>query len=150
MIWFQSACSVLQRIAADYTVERYHLMGTQQPPCLAVSNGRPSKCHMETNGKQYIKVHLGPHRLFVGYGLFIIKKIIIFLRHSEYFAISAKIYVVSHPELWIRIRMDPHSFSLLDPDPGGKNLREITEKMQRNWQKLYFFFFLSKCGLFMK
>ena len=21
--------------------------------------------------------------------------------------------------LWIRIRMDPHSFSLLDPDPGG-------------------------------
>ena len=23
------------------------------------------------------------------------------------------------PGLWIRIRMDPHSFSLLDPDPGG-------------------------------
>ena len=22
--------------------------------------------------------------------------------------------------------MDPHSFSLLDPDPGGKNLREKT------------------------
>ena len=83
-----------------------------------------------------VKVHLGPHRLFVGYGLFIIKKIIIFLRHSEYFAISAKIYVVSHPELWIRIRMDPHSFSLLDPDPdpdpGGKNCQIKTEKMQEN------------------
>ena len=23
------------------------------------------------------------------------------------------------PGLWIRIRMDPYSFSLLDPDPGG-------------------------------
>ena len=30
------------------------------------------------------------------------------------------------PGLLIRIRMDPHSFSLLDPDPGGKNLREKT------------------------
>ena len=88
-----------------------------------------------------VKVHLGPHRLFVGYGLFIIKKIIIFLRHSEYFAISPKIYVVSHPELWIRIRMDPHSFSLLDPDPGGKNLREITEKNARKLVEIVFIYY---------
>ena len=26
-----------------------------------------------------------------------------------------------HVGLWIRIRMDPHSFPLMDPDPGGKN-----------------------------
>ena len=25
------------------------------------------------------------------------------------------------PGLWIRIRLDPHSISLLDPDPGGKS-----------------------------
>ena len=30
--------------------------------------------------------------------------------------------------LWIRIRMDPHSFFLLDPDPGGKK--------QKKWRKL--------------
>ena len=39
--------------------------------------------------------------------------------------------------------VDPHSFSILDPDPhsicrsgsgpGGKNLREKTEKMQGSW-----------------
>ena len=34
--------------------------------------------------------------------------------------------------LWIRIRMDSHSFSLLDPDPGGKNLR----KKRTNERKL--------------
>ena len=49
--------------------------------------------------------------------------------------------------LWIRIRMDPRSFSLLDPDPhsviqyanpesGGKNLREKIEKMQGKWKKI--------------
>ena len=27
------------------------------------------------------------------------------------------------PGLWIRIRMDLHSFFLLDPDPGVENLR---------------------------
>ena len=27
--------------------------------------------------------------------------------------------LIKKPGLWIRIRMDPHSFSLLDPDPGG-------------------------------
>ena len=51
------------------------------------------------------------------------------------------------PGLWIRIRMDPRSFSLLDPDPhsviqyanpesGGKNLREKKEKMQGKWKKI--------------
>ena len=38
------------------------------------------------------------------------------------------------PGLWIRIRMDPHSFSLLAPDPdsGGKILR----KKLKNARKL--------------
>ena len=35
------------------------------------------------------------------------------------------------PGLWIRIRMDQHSFSFLDPDPEGKHLRK-NRKMQRN------------------
>ena len=37
--------------------------------------------------------------------------------------------------LWIRIRMDPHSFSLLDPDPGDNNLRKRTGQMQENCSK---------------
>ena len=44
------------------------------------------------------------------------------------------------PGLWIRIRMDPHSFSLLDPDPHsicgsgsrGKILREKKKKISSN------------------
>ena len=31
---------------------------------------------------------------------------------------------------------DPHSFSLLGPDPGGENLREKTEKIQGKWKKI--------------
>ena len=58
--------------------------------------------------------------------------------------------------LWIRIRMDSHSFSLLDPDPGGKNLK----KKRTNERKLVvivgkfrsapyqlFFFLVLKTGL---
>ena len=37
------------------------------------------------------------------------------------------------PGLWIRIRRDPHSFYLLDPDPGGVNFEE---KNWRNARKL--------------
>ena len=29
---------------------------------------------------------------------------------------------------------DSHSFSLLDPDPGGKNFKIKTDKMQGNWK----------------
>ena len=36
--------------------------------------------------------------------------------------------------LWIRICMNPHSFSFLDPDPGGKMLRKKRKKMQGNKQ----------------
>ena len=34
--------------------------------------------------------------------------------------------------------MDPHSFSLLypDPDPKGENLKEKTEEMQGKWKKI--------------
>ena len=44
--------------------------------------------------------------------------------------------------LWIRIQMDPHSFCLLDPDPGGKLFQIKTEKMQGNWlnQQVYSIF----------
>ena len=35
---------------------------------------------------------------------------------------------------WIRIHL--HSFYLLDPDPGGENLREKTEKSKENVRKL--------------
>ena len=35
--------------------------------------------------------------------------------------------------LWIRIRMDLHSFCLLYPDPGGKIFQIKTEKMLGNW-----------------
>ena len=52
------------------------------------------------------------------------------------------------PGLWIRIRMDPHSFSLLAPDPdsGGKILR----KNRKNARKLEVIVILlkkSKLGL---
>jgi hypothetical protein len=30
--------------------------------------------------------------------------------------------------LWIRIRIDPHLFELLDPDPGGQKLPTNKEK----------------------
>ena len=41
---------------------------------------------------------------------------------------------------------DPHSFSLLDPDPGGK-LKKKTEKMQGIWRKFAFNYnFYSKFG----
>ena len=53
--------------------------------------------------------------------------------------------------LWIRIRMDPRSFSLLDPDPhsviqyanpesGGEKLREKIEKMQGKWKKIVIYY----------
>ena len=31
---------------------------------------------------------------------------------------------------------DPHSFSLLDPDPGRKNLRGKKKKIKANWYQL--------------
>ena len=44
--------------------------------------------------------------------------------------------------------MDPHLFSILDldPDPGGKNLREKTEKM-RGTQQIGRTLIVSKFGL---
>ena len=57
----------------------------------------------------------------------------------EYCADCKKILVLNKQldiiilsEIWIRIRMDPHSFSLLDLDPGGKTFQIKTEKMQEN------------------
>ena len=40
--------------------------------------------------------------------------------------------------LWIRNRMNPHPFSLLDPDPdpGGENLKKKNRKMQGKWEKI--------------
>ena len=48
---------------------------------------------------------------------------------------------------WIRIRMDLHSFSVLDLDPGGENLRE-NRKNARTMKKKKFFYYkiLTKCG----
>ena len=40
--------------------------------------------------------------------------------------------------MWIRILLDPRSFSLLDPDPdpGGENLRGKQKKCNENERKL--------------
>ena len=37
-----------------------------------------------------------------------------------------------NPGMWIQIRMDPHSFYLPDPDPGGE-IFQIKTEMQGNW-----------------
>ena len=39
--------------------------------------------------------------------------------------------VVSPSGLWIRIRMDPHLFFLLDPEPGKKICKITTEKARK-------------------
>ena len=49
--------------------------------------------------------------------------------------------------MWMRIRLDPHSFSLLDldPDPGGKNLknaRQLVIIITYNFDQLHGFFYL--------
>ena len=50
--------------------------------------------------------------------------------------------------------MDPHLFSLLDPDPGGKNLREKNRKMQGKFKEnlnfiIKYYLNVDKTPLFM-
>ena len=46
--------------------------------------------------------------------------------------VNNQIFQTTQQGLWIRIRMDPHSFSLLDPDPGSKKFRN-NRKIKGNW-----------------
>ena len=45
----------------------------------------------------------------------------------------------SQPGLWIRIRVDPHSFYLLDPDPEGKIKKKKKEKKFQITAILFYF-----------
>ena len=55
------------------------------------------------------------------------------LKDAEPLGLAEMFLKTRKPKRNRAVDMDPHSFSLLDPDPGRKFFKIKTEKMQGNW-----------------